>query len=94
MIYATGAGRLEPQQQDGETTGFRLPLPKPWLGVGVLIAGWPAEALCAGAAPRLAAGVLQVNAKVPEKAPPATRLPISIHLGDYASEFSVTVAVR
>lgn len=94
MIFATGAGRMDPPQKDGEMTGLQLPLPRPRLGVSVLIGSHPAEALYAGAAPGLVAGVLQVNARIPEDLVPSPFMPISIHVGNYASQFSVTMAVK
>jgi len=61
-LYATGEGQTDPAGVDGQ-----LPLstyPKPVLPVSVKIGG--AASLYYGAAPQLVAGVMQVNAKIPD----------------------------
>jgi uncharacterized protein (TIGR03437 family) len=59
VIYATGTGRTNPPGTDRliPTTV----LPKPLLPVAVQVGGAAAQVLCAGGAPGLISGVLQVN---------------------------------
>lgn len=65
-FYATGAGQSLPASIDGVPTPQEGPYPRPALPVSVLINGQSAEVLYAGAAPGLVAGVIQINARVPE----------------------------
>ncbi|MBI3666829.1 MAG: hypothetical protein HY236_11510 [Acidobacteria bacterium] len=48
----------------------------------------------AGAAPGLVAGVLQVNAKVPDGVTPGSAVPVTITVGTATSPNGVTLAVR
>jgi uncharacterized protein (TIGR03437 family) len=72
----------------------RAALPKPRLPVKVRIGARDAEVLYAGAAPGLVAGVMQVNARVPDNAPSGSAVPIEISVGEARSPRTVTVAVR
>ncbi|MEB2362960.1 MAG: SBBP repeat-containing protein [Bryobacteraceae bacterium] len=63
-LFGTGAGRLEPTPENGVLAAE--PLSRAALPVRVLMNGQPREILYAGAAPTLVAGMLQVNARVPE----------------------------
>ena len=65
LIYGTGEGSLTPFVPTGTITGSALPLPKPTGEVSVTIGGKPATILYGGEAPGLIAGVIQVNAIVP-----------------------------
>jgi uncharacterized protein (TIGR03437 family) len=88
-IYATGAGQLNPAQPTGAVppgqTGQALP-------VTVSIGGMQAQVLYAGNAPTLVAGVLQVNARVPEL--PPGNMPVVITVGGATSQPDVTMSVR
>lgn len=63
-LFGTGAGRLEPTPENGVLA--TEPLSRAVLPVRVLMNGRPCEIQYAGAAPTLVAGMLQVNARVPE----------------------------
>jgi len=60
----------------------------------VRISGIAAEALYAGGAPGLVAGVLQVNAKVPSGVPSGEAIPVVLTIGGVNSRPGVTLAVR
>jgi uncharacterized protein (TIGR03437 family) len=93
-IYATGEGQTDPPGTDGAINGDALPLPKPHLQVSVEINGETAEVQYAGAAPGQAAGLLQVNAKIPADVPRGTSVPVTITVGAATSQAGVTVAIR
>jgi uncharacterized protein (TIGR03437 family) len=62
-LWATGEGVLTPPQPDGGLIG--LPLPSPQATVSLRINGVPATVLYAGGSPGSVAGLLQINARVP-----------------------------
>ncbi|HKW98649.1 MAG TPA: IPT/TIG domain-containing protein [Bryobacteraceae bacterium] len=64
VIYATGAGEMQPAVADGEIATDTSE--KPVLPVSVSFSGNMAEVLYAGPAPGIVAGVLQINARVPQ----------------------------
>jgi uncharacterized protein (TIGR03437 family) len=92
MIFATGEGATNPPGVDGAIAGAVLP--KPALLVGATIGGVSAEVQYAGAAPDLMAGVLQVNAKVPESITPGPAVGVQTRIGQSTSPAGVTLAVR
>lgn len=88
-LYVTGEGMLQPVPEDGSViTGERLP--RPVLPVRVLMAGREAEVLYAGGAPGLVAGVMQVNARVPEGVR-GEAIPLVIRVGTAESPAGVVV---
>ncbi len=92
-IYATGEGDTNPPGQDGLlATVTRLPRPR--LSVRLSIGGLDAEVLYAGAASGLVAGLLQVNARVPEAVTPGDAVPLVLRIGAISSPPGVTLAVR
>jgi uncharacterized protein (TIGR03437 family) len=92
MLFATGAGQLNPAVPDGAVIrGERLP--RPILPVSVRIGDRDAEVLYAGAAPELVAGVLQVNVRVPDGVPVGDAVPVTLRVGDAASQAGVTIAI-
>ena len=91
VFWATGEGTTDPPGVDGRISGPVLP--KPLLGVTVLIGGQPAEILYAGAAPAMPAGVLQVNARVPESTSRGGNVPLVLTIGDNSSP-AVPLAIR
>ena len=93
QIYATGEGELSPPGVTGGITADG-DLKKPVLDVSVTIGGVNAPVQFAGAAPELIAGVLAVNALVPQEVPPGPEVPISISIGGVASQRAVTIAVK
>jgi uncharacterized protein (TIGR03437 family) len=82
-FYATGAGQTIPASVDGTTTSA-LASSSPILPVEVFIDGQNAEVVYAGAAPGMVAGVLQVNARVPETLS-GNDLQVVVKVGDSVS---------
>jgi uncharacterized protein (TIGR03437 family) len=80
-LFATGEGTTNPPMADGAVVSVTAPLPKPLLNVTLKIAGIPAEVQYAGSVPGLVAGVLQVNAKIPDGAPTGKRVAVSLTIG-------------
>jgi uncharacterized protein (TIGR03437 family) len=68
-------------------------LPKPLLQVSVRIDGQAADILYAGAAPGMPAGVIQVNARIPESVS-AGAVPVILTVGTAASQENVTISVK
>ncbi len=91
QIFATGEGQTDPGGQDGRDN--TVPAPVPRLPVRVTIGGLEAQLFYSGGAPGLVAGVLQVNARVPEGLN-AGNQPVMIYVGNWPSQEGVTVAVR
>ncbi|MBI3694445.1 MAG: hypothetical protein HY238_06360 [Acidobacteria bacterium] len=92
MLYATGEGQTDPAGVDGKlATGA---YPKPVLPVSVRIGGVAAEVFYAGAAPTYVAGLLQVNVKVPLRAPSGPAVPVTLVVGNTPSPPGVTLAIR
>jgi uncharacterized protein (TIGR03437 family) len=92
VLYATGAGLTDPPSIDGRLAD--PPLPQPLLLVSVRIGGRDASVLYAGASAGLLAGILQVNAVVPEDAPTGDAVPVTLIVGGAESQPGVTLAVR
>lgn len=93
VVYATGAGRMEPSVDDGRVVSGST-LPRPVQKVELTIGGKVAEVQFAGAAPGMIAGALQINARIPDDAPQGDDIPIVLKVGDHRSQDSVTVAIR
>ena len=92
VLYATGAGLTDPPSIDGRLAD--PPLPQPLLLVSIRIGGRDASVLYAGASAGLLAGILQVNAVVPEDAPTGDAVPVTLIVGGAESQPGVTLAVR
>jgi uncharacterized protein (TIGR03437 family) len=92
-IFLTGEGDTDPIGADGRLAAFPL-LPKPLLPVSVLIGGLPADLTYAGGAPGATAGLLQVNAKIPEGVTRGVPALVQIRVGDATSQSGVTLAVK
>ena len=92
VLFGTGAGQTDPPGQDGKLA--EAPLPKPLAPVDVYIYGKKAEITYYGAAPTLVAGVLQVNARVPEDTPPGNAVPVWLVVGGGLLYEGVTVAIK
>ncbi len=90
VIYATGQGQTDPNGVDGVVTADVLP--KPMLPVTVTIGGQQAEILFVGAVSGLVAGVMQVDARVPDGIGPGN-VPVVITVGGNRSPSSVTMDV-
>lgn len=91
-IYATGEGLTNPPGVDGRIT--LSPLPTPVLACSVTIAGQPAPLQYCGEAPYLPAGVLQVNAQVPQTVGAGSAMPVVLTVGKASSQTNVTVAIQ
>lgn len=90
-LYGTGGGATEPLGVDGQVTGAALA--SPVAPVSLTIGGRATQALYAGTAPGLVAGVLQVNAKIAEDAEQGLQ-PVVLTVGDAQSPDSMGVYVR
>jgi uncharacterized protein (TIGR03437 family) len=91
-IYATGEGATSPPVIDGRVSG--VPLQTPVLACSASIGGQPAPIQYCGAAPGEAAGVLQINAQVPQSVVPGGSVPVTITIGNAQSPAGVTLAVK
>lgn len=92
VLYATGAGQLNPPGQDG-TVVTAANLPQPVLPVSVLVGGQPATVLYAGGAPQLVEGVIQINIQLPAGVT-GSQVPVVFAMGSAASRSAVTVAIQ
>jgi uncharacterized protein (TIGR03437 family) len=90
-LFATGGGETNPPDDD-EITPNGSP-PATVLPVSVTIDGQIAEVEYAGAAPGLVAGVLQVNAKIPDNVIPDNAVAVVLWISGVSSPV-VTVAVN
>lgn len=90
QIFLTGAGSTTPTAATGELP--RVPLPAPTLPVTVTIGGRTAAVTFAGLAPGLA-GLLQVNATVPDEVTPAANVPLEVSVGAARSQPGITLAI-
>jgi uncharacterized protein (TIGR03437 family) len=90
VLFGTGEGQTNPPGLDGLISSSTFP--KPLLAVGVRIGGVDADVLYAGAAPSLVAGVVQVNARIPEAVSGSSVVPVQISVGGVQSP-TVTLAV-
>ncbi len=91
-IYATGEGQTSPPGIDGKFASSILP--KPLLAVSARIGGVPATVPYAGAAPGNIAGLMQINAKIPDGVPPGSAVAVQISIGTSLSKSGATLAVR
>ena len=92
VLFATGEGQTSPPGVDGKVAP--APSPRPLLPVSVTIGGLLAEVLYAGGAPGLVAGLLQVNARVPEGVTAGPAVPVTLVVSTALSQPGVTVAVQ
>ena len=101
VMYVTGEGQTVPPGEDGKLA--EPPFPEPVLPVEVLIGGLPAKILYFGSAPSLA-GLVQINAEIPEGVETAAALseegvaasnavPIVAHVGEGQSQDNANIAV-
>ena len=92
FIYGTGEGVTTPPGVDGRISG--TPLPKVNLSCSASIGGQTATTNYCGESPGVTAGLVQVNALIPESVTPGSAVPVSITIGGVASQANVTVAVK
>ncbi len=90
-IYATGEGATQPPGATGQIAAGALAAPV--LPVSVEIEGLAAQVTYAGQAP-MAAGLLQVNVRVPDGVVPSDQAPVQLSVGSFSAQPGVTVAVR
>jgi uncharacterized protein (TIGR03437 family) len=91
QIYLTGQGITNPPVPTGQLP--RPPFPAPALAVAVRIGGKTAQTPFVGLAPGLA-GLLQINAVVPQDVVPGDNVALEVDVGSFASQPGVTLAVR
>jgi uncharacterized protein (TIGR03437 family) len=91
-IYATGEGQTSPAGVTGSVTQSNTKTPV--LPVTVTIGGTAAVVQYAASPPGEIAGVLQVNAVVPQSVAPGSAVPITVSVGGIASQANVTIAVK
>jgi uncharacterized protein (TIGR03437 family) len=81
-----------PPGVDGRISG--TPLPKVNLSCSASIGGQTATTNYCGESPGATAGLVQVNALIPESVTPGSAVPVSITIGGVVSQANVTVAVK
>jgi len=95
FIYATGEGVTTPPGMDGRvsyTAG--APVPKTAASCSATIGGQTASVNYCGEAPGSTAGLVQVNALVPQSIAPGDNVPVTITIGGVTSKTGVTLAVQ
>jgi uncharacterized protein (TIGR03437 family) len=92
FIYGTGEGLTTPPGVDGRISG--TPLPSVSLNCSASIGGQATTTNYCGEAPGATAGLVQVNALIPESVTPGSAVPVSIGIGGVTSQAGVTVAVK
>ena len=95
-LYLTGEGLTSPAGVDGKIT--TKPFPTPVMGVIVAMNGQNAPVTYAGEAPGLVAGVMQVNALIPNNllSTPTTlpvAVPVVVTVGVVSSQANATISV-
>lgn len=93
MIYATGEGTTNPPGIDGRVASSILPKPN-GTNCSVSIGGIAAVVSYCGAAPLSVAGLIQVNAQVPDSVASGNAVPVQVSIGGKASQPGVTIAVQ
>lgn len=91
-LFATGAGQTTPPGVDG-SFGAMLSMSVPILPVSVQIGGVDAQVLFAGQAPGQVAGVIQINAVVPN-GPASGNVPVVLTVGGISSPSTVMLRVQ
>lgn len=91
VLFLTGEGQTDPSGTDGQVASTVFP--KPALPVRVDFGGFQAEVLYAGAAPGQVAGLMQINAKIPENSNSGP-VPVQVTVGTAQSQRGLTVAIR
>ena len=92
QIFTTGGGQTNPAGADGKFVGATLP--RLILPVAVRIGGLDSSVQYSGGAPGLVAGVVQVNAVVPDGVQTGDAVPIVVQVGNASSQDGVTIAIR
>jgi len=92
VLYATGEGQTSPAGVDGLLANSVYPAPL--LAVGISFGGENAQVVYAGAAPTLAAGLMQVNAVLPADLPRGSAIPVVLTVGTAQSQQGVTIFTK
>ncbi len=92
VLFGTGEGIVSPLPSDGSISPY--PAPSPQLPVTVNIGGVPAQAQYAAEAPGLVAGVIQINAVIPQGIAYSHHVPVTWSAGPFSSPSGVTIAVK
>ena len=93
ILYATGAGQLDPPAKDGAVVTADL-LPRPVLPVSATVGDQNAQVLYAGGAPGIVAGIIQVNLQIPEGVAAGDSVTLMLQVGDRSSRAGISVAVQ
>ncbi|HKE22357.1 MAG TPA: hypothetical protein VKB88_08205 [Bryobacteraceae bacterium] len=96
-LFATGEGQTTPAGVDGKPGA--VPLPQPILGAQVYLGPDSQDAQSmqlqyAGGAPGEIAGLMQINAVIPQDIQTGDAVPIFVSVGSGSSQLGVTIAVR
>jgi uncharacterized protein (TIGR03437 family) len=100
VLYATGAGPLDPVPEDGRVVQGDPPRTQP---ATAYVGGCQAEVLYSSSAPGLIAGAIQVNLRIPETAPPPAPpglpcgtgdVPVMVLFGGAPIQGTVTISMR
>lgn len=91
VLFATGQGVTDPPSPSGAYPKDSFPMPA--APVTLRIGGRPAELLFRGQAPGTA-GVMQINARIPEGVTPGNAVPVILEIGAGQSQPGVNIAVR
>jgi uncharacterized protein (TIGR03437 family) len=91
VFYATGEGQTIPAGVDGKLA--EDPYPAPMLPVSVSIGGVAVTDLQYAAAAPGFAGLLQVNARLPQDVNPGKSVPVVLSIGGHESQAGLTMAV-
>jgi uncharacterized protein (TIGR03437 family) len=95
-LYATGEGQTNPRGVTGLFSAHEreADYPVPRQKVRVTVGGELAEVVWAAEAPHTVSGLLQVNFRIPVKAPVGDAVPLVLMVGDSRSPEGLTMAVR
>ena len=91
VLFGTGEGATTPAGVDGKLTA--APLPKPTQPVVLRIGDQVANLEYIGGAPGLVAGLLQINARVPDNLATG-EVPVTLQIGSVSSPRSATIFIK
>jgi uncharacterized protein (TIGR03437 family) len=84
VLYVTGEGQTQPPGVSGKITPTPDPFQQPVLAPAVSIGGQPAQVLFYGEAPGQVAGLMQINAQIPQTTEPGDA-PATLTIGNITS---------
>jgi uncharacterized protein (TIGR03437 family) len=93
IVYVTGEGQTTPFGVNGKIAVAGATLPHPTAPVSVTIGGVTAVVQYAGGAPGSLAGLMQINAVIPESINTGSAVPVTVTVGTASSQSGVTIAV-